>query len=175
MYPDTPGAQYSPVNVAAEPPAVVLQTAGLSYASNNDGTAPLAFNAPSPAEATLAIDALEGQDWLTSVHATARVKAAAQSGTLHLDSWWDDFWNWLKNAAATVTHVIISVGEEIYLGIRAVVDGVENVFRTIIADIAEVANAIGSFFMQLGRLIEEIIEALSVLFQFGHIIDTHNS
>src|SRR5262249_24689730 len=64
--------------------------------------------------------------------------------------------------------------EEIYLGIRAVADQIESVFRTIIADIAEVANAIGSFFMQLGRLIEEIIEALSVLFQFGHIIDTHN-
>src|SRR5262249_10890596 len=80
----------------------------------------------------------------------------------------------LKSAAATVTHVIISVGEEIYLGIRAVADDIEHVFRTIIADLAEVANAIGSFFIQLGRLIEEIIEALSVLFQFGHIIDTHN-
>jgi hypothetical protein len=174
VYPDTPGAQYSPVNVAATRPALVLQTAGLSYTSSNDGTAPLAYNALSPAEATMAIDALEGQDWLTSVHATPRVKAAAQAGTLHLGSWWDDFWNWLKDAAATVTHVVISVGEEIYLGIRAVVGTIENVFRTIIADIAEVANAIGSFFMQLGRLIEEIIEALSVLFQFGHIIDTHN-
>ena len=36
------------------------------------------------------------------------------------------------------------------------------------------ANAIGGFFIELGHLIEEIIEALSVLFQFGHIIDTHN-
>jgi hypothetical protein len=122
----------------------------------------------------MAIDALEGQDWLTSVQATPSVKAAAQAGTLHLGSWWGDFWNWLKGAAATVTHVIVSVGEEIYLGIRAIADGLEHVFRTIIADLAEVANAIGSFFMQLGRLIEEIVEALSVLFQFGHIIDTHN-
>jgi hypothetical protein len=174
VYPDTPGAQYASVNVAASRPAIVLQTAGLSYASSNDGSAPLAYSPLSPAEATLAIDALQGQDWLTSVHATPRVKAAAQAGTLHLGSWWDDFWNWLKGAAATVTHVIISVGEEIYLGIRAVADEIEHVFRTIIADIAEVANAIGSFFIQLGRLIEEIIEALSVLFQFGHIIDTHN-
>ena len=35
-------------------------------------------------------------------------------------------------------------------------------------------NAIGAFFIQLGHLIEEIIEALSVLFQFGHIIDTQH-
>ena len=101
-------------------------------------------------------------------------KAAAQAGTLHLGSWWDDFWNWLKSAAATVTHVIVAIGEDIYLGIRVIIDGVAHVFRTIIAGIEEVAKAIGSFFMQLGRLIEEVIEALSMLFQFGHIIDTHN-
>ncbi|MBV9172420.1 MAG: PQQ-like beta-propeller repeat protein [Chloroflexi bacterium] len=174
VYTDTPGAQYSPVNVAGSRPAVVLQMTGLSYTSSNDGSAPLVYTTPSPAEATMAIDALDGQEWLTSVHATARVKAAAQAGRLHLGSWWDDFWSWLKGAAATVTHVIISVGEDIYLGIRAVADGIAHVFRMIISGIEEVANAIGAFFIQLGRLIEEIIEALSVLFQFGHIIDTHN-
>ena len=47
-------------------------------------------------------------------------------------------------------------------------------FQTIIAGIEQVADAIGCFFIELGQLIEEIIEALSVLFQFGHIIDTHN-
>ncbi len=81
-YPDTPGAQYSPVNVAADRAAVVLQPGGLSYASSNDGSAPSAYADLSPAEATLAIDALDGHDWHSSQYAPPRVQAAAQAGTL---------------------------------------------------------------------------------------------
>ena len=52
-----------------------------------------------------------------------------------------------------------------------IVQGVELVFTTIINGIEEAVNAIGAFFVELGHLIEEVIEALSVLFQFSHIID----
>ncbi|MBV9542884.1 MAG: hypothetical protein JOY61_00720, partial [Chloroflexi bacterium] len=55
-----------------------------------------------------------------------------------------------------------------------IVNGVAHVFRAIIAGIEEAVQAIGAFFVELGKLIEQMIEALSVLFQFGHIIDTHN-
>ena len=173
-YSDTPGAQYSPVNVAADRTAVVLRPGGLSYASSNDGSAPSAYADLSPADATLAIDALDGVNWHSSQYAPPRVQAAAQAGTLHLGSWWNDFWSWLKGAVATVTHVIVAVAEDIYAGIRVIVNGVAHVFRAIIAGIEEAVQAIGAFFVELGKLIEQMIEALSVLFQFGHIIDTHN-
>src|SRR5579884_4203699 len=41
---DTPGAQYTPANVAADRAAVVLQPAGLSYSSNNDYSVPPAYS-----------------------------------------------------------------------------------------------------------------------------------
>ncbi len=153
----------------------MLQSAGLSYARDNDDpTTPSAYVDLSPAQATLAIDALDGQDWHSSQYAPPRVQLAAQTGTLHLGSWWGAFWDWLKGAVATVTHVIISVAEDIYAGIRVIVNGVAHVFQAIIAGIEEAVQAIGAFFVELGKLIEQMIEALSVLFQFGHIIDTHN-
>ena len=49
-----------------------------------------------------------------------------------------------------------------------------HVFQAIVTGIEQIASVIGAFFVELGHLIEEIIEALSILFQFGHIIDTHN-
>ena len=173
-YADTPSGQYSPVNVAANRAAVVLQPGGLSYSSNNDKSVPSAYSSMTPAAATLAIDALEGVPWHSSQYATPRVKDAAAKGTLSLGDALDDFWNWLKGAVATITHVIVSVAEDIYAGIRFIVDGVAHVFQAIITGIEQIASAIGSFFIELGKLIEEVIEALSVLFQFGHIIDTHN-
>ena len=76
---------------------------------------------------------------------------------------------------ATITDVIISVAEDIYAGIRLIVQGAELIFTTIINGIEEAVNAIGALLrFELGHLIEEVIEALSVLFQFSHIIDTHN-
>ena len=134
---------------------------------------PPAYSSLTPAEATLAIDALDGMPWHTSQYATPRVQAAAASGHAAPRRLLDDFWNWLKGAVATVTHVIVCVAEDIYAGIRFIVNGVAHVFQAIITGIEQIASAIGAFFIELGQLIEEIIEALSVLFQFGHIIDTH--
>jgi hypothetical protein len=173
-YADTPGAVYSPVNVAANRAAVVVKPAGLSYSSNSAGTAASAYSSMTPAEATLAIDALDGVPWHTSQYATPRVKSAVTLGAVNLNDALDDFWNWIKGAVATITHVIVSVAEDIYAGIRFIINGVAHVFQAIITGIEQIASAIGSFFIELGKLIEEVIEALSVLFQFGHIIDTHN-
>ncbi len=132
----------------------------------------------SPPAATVAIDALEGADWSTSRHAPAHVQDAARTSAnasrVQLGDFWSDFWDWLKDAAATITHIIISVAEDVYAGIRLIIDNVVYVFNTIVAGIEQVADAIGAFFIELGHLIEEVIEALSVLFQFGHVIDTHN-
>ena len=175
-YADQPGSQYSPVNTAASRQVVVLQPSGLSYSRSDHKSAPPTYQQLTPASATLAIDALDGPDWASSPHATPRALAAAQAGTLHLGSWFGDFWDWLKGsvqkAVAVVTDVVVSVAEDVYLGIRVLVGDVASVFRTIINGIEEVASAIGSFFLQLGKLIEEIVEALSVLFHFEEIIKT---
>ena len=167
------------MNVAANRAAVVLQTTGFSYSSDNTGALAPKFSMLNPAAATMAIDALDGTDWSTSAFAPQHVQAAAAAAAvggqrLLGGDFWTDFWDWLKGAVATVTHVIVSVAEDIYAGIRVIANGVAHVFNVIITGIEQVANAIGAFFIELGHLIEELIEALSVLFQFGHIIDTHN-
>ena len=59
-------------------------------------------------------------------------------GTLSLGDVLDDFWNWLKGAVATITHVIVSVAEDIYAGIRFIVDGVAHVFQAIITGIEQI-------------------------------------
>ena len=155
----------------------MLQTTGLSYSVTTPGRGTELHDAESPA-ATVAIDALEGADWSTSRHAPAHVQDAARTSAnasrVQLGDFWSDFWDWLKDAAATITHIIISVAEDVYAGIRLIIDNVVYVFNTIVAGIEQVADAIGAFFIELGHLIEEVIEALSVLFQFGHVIDTHN-
>ncbi|MBV9600128.1 MAG: hypothetical protein JOZ87_25170, partial [Chloroflexi bacterium] len=170
---DTPGTQYAPTNTAAERSAVVLRTGGLSYTTNNQRSAP-AYQTVTPAQATLAIDALDGNDWKTSRYATPRVQAAVQAGAVQVSGFWDDFWGFVKQGVALVTDVIVAVGGEIYAGIRFVVDGVAHVFRTVVDTIEQVAQIIGSFFIELGKKIAAIVEALSILFQFDHVIDTQN-
>ena len=93
------------------------------------------------------------------------------------DNFFTDFWNWLKGAvkhgAAFVTEMIVSRAEDIVVGIRMIVNGVEQVFKAIIKVVEDVAAAIGSFFQMLVKLIEDVIAALSVLFHFGEIMWTH--
>ncbi|MBV9579402.1 MAG: hypothetical protein JO057_12510, partial [Chloroflexi bacterium] len=170
-YADQPGSEYSAVNTPATRTVTVVQPVGLSYSRAN-GSEPPSFSTRTPADATIAIDALDGQDWRSSQYATPNVLAAAQSGTLHLGSWWGDFWGWVKNAAATITDVVVAAAEDVYVGVRFIVDGVAHVFRSIIAGVEEAVAAIGTFFVELGHLIEEVIEALSVLFHFEEIIKT---
>ena len=79
-------------------------------------------------------------------------------------------WDWLKGVVATITHFIVSVAEEIYVGIRLIVDGVVHVFKQVVHVVEEVAHAIGALFVELAKAIEKVLEALSVLFHFGEIV-----
>ena len=152
--------------------AVVVQPVGLSYASNDANTAPASFSPLTPVEATAAIDALQGRDWAGSPHAPPMLRQATGAGAAQLGSWWTSFWDWLKGVVATITHVIVSVAEEIYVGIRTIVDGVAYVFKQIIRVIEDVASAIATFFIKLGKLVADVIEALSVVFHFDEVIKT---
>ncbi|HEX2037206.1 MAG TPA: hypothetical protein VHS99_23765, partial [Chloroflexota bacterium] len=101
--------------------------------------------------------------------------AGARRGAIGagVGSWWSDFWDWLKGAAAKITHFIVSVAEEVYVGLRLIVDGIAYVFKQIVHAIEEVAHAIGALFVALAKAIEKVLEALSVLFHFEEIYWTH--
>ena len=128
------------------------------------------------------IDALAYPLW-DPTNPSGKSTASATAGTpviltvRRTDNIFTDFWNWLVgafNAAIdTIENVIVSVADDIMVGINFIINGVKQAFKAIIKVIEDVVNAIGSFFLQLAKLIEELIEALSVLFHFGEIIWTH--
>jgi hypothetical protein len=171
-YADMPGAAYSPVNTPTVRPVAVVQPAGFSFSSDATHSVPPNLTSLAPADAAAAIDALQGVPWEQSPHAPTHVRAAAAQG-LRVGNWWTDFWNWLTGVVAEITHIIVSIAEEVYVGIRLIVQGIAYVFQQIIHVIEEVASFIGSIFKELLKLIEDVIEALSVLFHFGEILWTH--
>ena len=93
------------------------------------------------------------------------------------DDVFTDFWNWLKGAVqqavAYITDIVVAVAEDVVIGIRMIVNGIEQVFKAVIKVVEDIAAAIGSFFQMLEKLIEDVIAALSVLLNFGEIIKTH--
>ena len=113
-----------------------------------------------PAAASALIDAMEGQEdvaiaLLGSV--LSKLKAA---------------WNKIKEAAATVVQVVVSVAKDIAVGIQYVVDGVVNVVKAVAQDIEDVMISIGAFFVQLGKDIAKTVEALSLLLHLDEVIKT---
>ena len=66
----------------------------------------------------------------------------------------------------------MSVAEDVYVGIRAVVDGIAYVFKQIVRVIEDVASAIASFFVKLAKKLADVLEALSVVFHFGEVVKT---
>jgi hypothetical protein len=89
------------------------------------------------------------------------------------DNIFTDFWNWLKGVAAEITHIIVSVADEVTVGIRLLVNGVEQIFKAVVKVIDDIASAIGSFFKMIEKFIEDVVAALSTLFNFGEIMWTH--
>jgi len=177
-YDDLGGMHYGPNNARVTRPATVYAPFGFSLSRPNEGTH--TYTPMSHSDARDAIDQLSGASW---VNPAAASRTAASAGpvtfTVRLgDDPFVDFWNWLvgeiNQAVSAIENVIVSVADDIVVGIRFLCEGVETVFRAVIKVIDDVANAIGSFFVQLLKAIEDVIEALSVLFHFGEIIWTHN-
>ena len=178
-YTDTPGAQYSPVNVAAEPRRRrAPDDGGSATRSNNDGTCAAAFStliagrshaghrrAGWPGLATSRTHrrtsrrrppASRGRR-CTCGRLLGRLLGLAQGrGGDHHARHRQRGGGHLRSASASSS------------------TGSRTSSRRSSPASSRRLNAIGAFFVELGHLIEEIIEALSVLFQFGHIIDTHN-
>lgn len=89
------------------------------------------------------------------------------------------FWDWLKNAIKTavvdITHVIVSVANEVMVGIRVLVNGVEHIFKAVVKVLDDIASAIGALFSMLLKIIEDVIAVLGWFFEFGQFIATHNA
>ena len=113
-----------------------------------------------PAAASALIDAMEGQE---------DVAIALLGGVL---SKLKAAWSKIKEAAATVVQVVVSVAKDIAVGIQYVVDGVVNVVKAVAQDIEDVMISIGAFFVQLGKDIAKTVEALSLLLHLDEVIKT---
>jgi hypothetical protein len=162
-YADLPGAAYFPVNIPAARRPAIAAPLGLSLTQ-----ADLTVYSPSGTFATLpvadaaqAIDGLEGRDYTPTL---------LQLGGFF--DWLGQLWDDIKTGVAKVVQVIVSVADDIYVGFQFFKDGVLQVVRHLIRDIADVAATIGAIFVKLGKLIKNAIEALSLLFHFGEIIKT---
>jgi hypothetical protein len=174
-YEDLTGMHYAPNNAIATRPVQINQATGLKLAVADpsqpyDPTSnPFSHTAINHADARTEIDNLEGTPWSPD---DARLPFEGR----RVGNIFSDFWNWLvrgiKKLAAEIKQVIVSIAEDVYVGLQYVWNGIKKVFKAIIKVIEDIAHAIASFFVALAKLIEDIIEALSVLFHFGEIIWT---
>ena len=178
------GMHYAPSNARAKRTAQPVSPFGLQMVRTTNG----ATHTPlSHADARSAIDGLTGTPWdpnnppgASGAGAASGAASGGQPVTFVVqrgENIFTDFWNWLVGAIESVVNaieqVIVSVAEDIVVGIQFLINGVAHVFKAIIKVVEDVVNAIGSFFLQLAKLIEDMIEALSVLFHFGEIMKTH--
>ena len=181
-YADLPGATHFPTNVPSSRLASIVQPIGLSYARpNGDKTKAPTFQAISHADARAAIDGLQGEAWKpTDSHGSAQPPSGSRRSDIQPQhpfntfNIFQDFWNWLKGLFDKIAQCILSIAEDILAGIQYFVDGVLKVFKAIIKVLEDVFPFLGSFFKMLEKLIDDVVEALSVLFHFGEIIKTHN-
>ena len=167
------------MNVAANRAAVVLQTTGLSYSQQRRQYTARLQHARHPGRGHHGHRCARGpglvHEPVRARRTSRRRRRPARWGSLLGDDCWTTSGTgsrtrWRPSRTSSSAWPRTSTPAS-----ASSSDGVAHVFTTIITGIEQVAlNAIGAFFVELGHLIEEVIEALSVLFQFGHIIDTHN-
>jgi hypothetical protein len=189
-YADLPGATHFPTNIPSSRLASIVQPIGLSFSRpNGDCTKVPAFAAIAHADARAAIDALEGTPWQPndshSSHPGQCVPPQADASSppsregagvgapMRAMNIFQDFWNWLKGLIDKITQCILSIGEDILAGIQYIVNGILKVFKAIIKVLDDVFPFLGSFFKMLEKLIDDVVAALSLLFHFGEIIQTH--
>jgi hypothetical protein len=83
-------------------------------------------------------------------------------------------WHEIKQAVTKeVKKVVVSIGDVITAGLHYVVDGLPRVVKAVVTSIEEVAALVGAFFVQLGKDLVKVLEALSLFFAFDKILITH--
>ena len=175
-YTDLPGATHFPTNVPASRLATIAQPIGLSFSrpGGDMNQAPV-YTPLAHTEARAQIDALEGEAWKptdsTGSGGTGnKAPDFKRMGTFNI---FQDFWNWLKRLFDKILKCLLSIAEDILAGIQYLVDGILKVFKAILKVLADIFPFLGSFFKMLEKLIDDVVEALSVLLHFGEIIWMH--
>ena len=177
-YTDLSGSGYFPTNIPAPRPMTVAQPTGLIFSKPKDQpTTATTFSIVHHADAQMAIDALPpataNAPWLQPSSIGSQHERGGIVAQRLGENIFEAFWHWLKHAVAEITDLIVTIADEVMVGIRMVVDKIEYIFKAIVKVVDDIASAIGSFFKMLVKAIEDVIAALSVLFHFGEIIHTH--
>lgn len=176
-YTDTLGMGYHPDNAATTRPVAVVQPTGMTFIKpQGQPTSAAALTTTSWSSAQSSIDALPAPaanpPWASAGALSAVTPMVARNI-------FTDFWNWLKNAIETavveITHVIVSVANDVMVGIRLLVNGVEHVFKAVVKVLDDIASVIGALFNMLLKLVEDVIAVLGWFFEFGEFIKTHNA
>lgn len=154
-YGDLPGVAYFAVDTPATRPAAIVATTGFELDDDHN------FTPLSVADAAASIDALEGEEVLPTLLASAAV-----GGFLK------DLWKKIKSLGAAIKKVVVSIGREVYAGFQYLEQGVLKVVRAVVHTIDDIASLIGAFFVKLGKEIAKVVEALTVLFHFKEILAT---
>lgn len=162
---DLQGVNYFSVDVPATRSLGRRQSLGLQVSTSTNLT-----TYTDVGSATSAINALQSMADTASVK---RLNAFGTQGRLAVRSFFHDLWDKIKKGVATVTHVIISVGNRVLSALRYVENQLAQVVQVISQDIRDIASHVGAFFVTLGKDIKAVVQVLGVLFNFGEILKTH--
>lgn len=169
-YADLPGAAHFPANTPAQRLATIAQPIGLSFARPNGDQTKLPVAAQlTHQQARDQIDALAGEPWQPT-DPTGGPNGFRPQRAFNI---FQDFWNWLKGLFDKILQCILSIAEDILAGIQYFLNGVLKVFKAIIKVLEDVFPFLGSFFKMLEKAIDDVVMAMSVLFNFGEIMWTH--
>jgi hypothetical protein len=169
-YADMGGASYYPADTIAQRP-LPPPAAAFALRVQRAAGGSLTPSVLSLKDAGAVLDSWQQYDpWAPPSAATAGVGAGM------LGEWWDDFWNWLCNevqqVADVIQQIVVTVAEDVRVAIQVIENGIAKVVNFVVKTVEDAVHAIGSFFIQLGKLIMDTIEALSLLFDFQAIHDT---
>ncbi len=149
-YTDLPGAAYTPVAVGVD--QTVAQPTAVGIALTSAGHQTL-----TAASAAAMFDSLTGEQPQLLGGALSSLRSA---------------WHEIKSTAAKVETVVISAAKDVLAGIQYVVNGVTKVVKAVVQDIKDAAAAIGAFFVQLGKDIGKVLQALSKLLNLKKVVET---
>jgi hypothetical protein len=96
-----------------------------------------------------------------------------------IDSWWDevkaffqDVWAGIKNAAIAVTKWVVNTVDSTISLVVQIGNEIHNIVGQLVSGIEQVADIVQSIFAAIGAEIENIVNWLKMMFDWGDIWDT---
>ena len=159
------GMHYLPTNARVQRTVMIGAPAGFQLSRPSGGAQTL--TPMSHSDARDAIDALAASVPGANVK---RVRLRVNRS----DDAFGDFWNnLLQGLVQGIENLLVSVADDILVGFHYLLQGVLHVLIIVVEVIGDIVRTLVAIFVQLEKIIEDVIEALSVLFHFGEIMWTH--